>query len=68
MAKSRQIKTPSNSGANPPFNDIDCFLEDNEVHWQFGIPTKGNANGSMSSSRWDEGMGHQTIGNTRDGH
>ena len=30
--------------ANPPFNDSDWFRKDDDVRWQFGVPTKGNAN------------------------
>ncbi len=30
--------------ANPPFNDSDWFRKDDDVRWQFGVPSKGNAN------------------------
>src|SRR5882757_5261568 len=30
--------------ANPPFNDSDWFRKDDDVHWLYGVPPKGNAN------------------------
>lgn len=30
--------------ANPPFNDSDWPLKDDDVRWQYGVPPKGNAN------------------------
>jgi type I restriction enzyme M protein len=27
-----------------PFNYSDRFRSDDDVHWQFGVPPKGNAN------------------------
>src|SRR5881296_1323292 len=30
--------------ANPPFNDSDWFRKDDDARWQFGLPSRGNAN------------------------